>query len=260
MLKNSIFGSEHRANTRISKIVPTRIAKTVPTRIAALCLVACQVLDAAQGPGGMALQAPSAGADVYITSAHKWVLASKGTAIMCVAEAVQPFVRPIALGAGYNVYTGATGTRPPHTFVALGAALSYLEGFDGGLAAVEAFTMERRAQAIQEIDELRVEGLRLLSPPDASEGLASPLITYALPLGVTAADVARELYTRYNAVVKTTGRSAHPDQWPADGIMEGLRLSFHVFNSREQVTRMVQGLGEVIALVQQRADGGSAVQ
>ncbi len=79
------------------------------------------------------------GADIYCISAHKWLLAPKGSGIMYVSNATQPLVQSALLDEGYAPYTGATGTRPSHTIAGLGAALQYMTSF--GMQQIEEHNM-----------------------------------------------------------------------------------------------------------------------
>jgi selenocysteine lyase/cysteine desulfurase len=53
--------------------------------------------------------------DAYATSAHKWMLAPKGSGLLYIAKTAQQHITPIILDGGSGVYTAQTGTRPAHT-------------------------------------------------------------------------------------------------------------------------------------------------
>jgi selenocysteine lyase/cysteine desulfurase len=75
----------------------------------------------------------------YCISAHKWLLAPKGSGIMFVSNSTQPLLQSALFDEGYAPYTGATGTRPSHTIAGLGAALNYMLSY--GMRNIEAHNM-----------------------------------------------------------------------------------------------------------------------
>jgi selenocysteine lyase/cysteine desulfurase len=88
---------------------------------------------------------------------------------------------------------GQTGTRSADNFIALGAAIAYLNAF--GMREVEAYNLGLRNQAHAAVVALGIPGLTPLSPsPDAGNRvLWSPLLTVALPAGLTSPRVAAAL-------------------------------------------------------------------
>lgn len=217
-------------------------------RLAALARAAgaLLVVDGAQAPGGLAVDFYATGADVYATSAHKWLLAPKASAVLLVRAAAQPLVRATFLEGGFGAYTGQTGTRSAANFVGLGAALDYLSAF--GMGAVEAHNIALRNAAHAGVVALGIPGLLCASPaPDAANSpLWSPLLTVALPEGVTSQAAAKALFTQYGVVVKMTGAAVFPGEWPPGSPPYALRLSHHVFNSEEDVARTIAALGAVV--------------
>jgi selenocysteine lyase/cysteine desulfurase len=66
---------------------------------------------------------------------------------------------------GYSAYTGATGTRGADNFIALGAAIDYLNAFD--MDQVQAHNLALRHQAYAALVALAIPGLVMVSPsPD----------------------------------------------------------------------------------------------
>ena len=54
-------------------------------------------------------------------------------------------------------------------------------------------------------------------------------------------------FQKHGLVVKMTGRSQFPGEWPLDGPKEALRLTFHMFNTNEDVKKLVTSLSEIIS-------------
>ena len=98
------------------------------------------MIDGAHAPGQIALDVPALGVDWYVGNLHKWAFAAKGTAaIWCAPErqaALHPAVISHALGQGFAAEFDYMGTRDNSAWLAVPAALDYLEGLDA--AAVRA--------------------------------------------------------------------------------------------------------------------------
>src|ERR1051326_434363 len=64
------------------------------------------VVDGAQAPGGVVVDVKKLGCHAYATSAHKWLLAPKGTGLLYLSSDAKEQIAPLPLDAGYRVYTG----------------------------------------------------------------------------------------------------------------------------------------------------------
>ena len=192
---------------------------------------AVSVVDAAQAAGGIQVNVKALGADVYVTSGHKWLLAPKGTGILYLSEGLGTRVDPIALQAGRVSYSGSSGVRNIPGLIGLGASLDYLTG--KGPAATEAHNLALRNRlhaALADVPRLTV----VSAPPGP---LASPLLTYTLPADVPSDRLYRQLYERHRVVVKVV-----PGQW-----LNGNRISTHLFNSEADVDALVAALRRELA-------------
>ena len=74
---------------------------------------------------------------------------------------------------------------------------------------------------------------------------AAPLLAFGLPGNITSGDFETAMFAQ-NIVVKSTGGKIFPEEWGRIG-KPGVppyatRLSFHVFNSEEDVRRMVDAI------------------
>jgi selenocysteine lyase/cysteine desulfurase len=207
------------------------------------------IVDGAQAPGGLAVNVTATGADVYACSAHKWLLSAKASALLVIRRATQSKIKTTFLDGGMNPYTGQTGTRSTDNFVGLGVAIDYLSSFDGGLQEVQAYNIKLRHQAFTLLQALAIPGLEVLSPPpfDSFRELWSPLLTVVLPAGLTSQVIANELFTQFAIVVKMTGATLFPSEWPVNSPPYALRISFHVFNTESEVQLMVAAIGQVVS-------------
>jgi selenocysteine lyase/cysteine desulfurase len=184
------------------------------------------VTDGAQGPGGLKVDVKDLGCDTYATSAHKWMLAPKGTGLLYIKKDAQKRIRPMALEGGYRTYTGAVGTRNIPTILGLGSAMDFLNAI--GLKRIEEHCLGLRKQLFESLQEL--EGIKVASSP--LEELASPLVSVVLPDGVRNSTVAANLQSKHGVVVKVL----------SGPVRNGLRISTHVYNTRKDVERLMAGL------------------
>ncbi len=88
-------------------------------------------VDGAHAPGQLALDVPALGVDWYVGNLHKWAFAAKGTAVLWCAPERQPQLHPVtishALGRGFTAEFDYSGTRDNSAWLAVPAALDYLE-------------------------------------------------------------------------------------------------------------------------------------
>jgi isopenicillin-N epimerase len=88
-------------------------------------------IDGAHAPGQIALDVPALGVDWYVGNLHKWAFAARGTGVIwCAPEhrsALHPTSISHALGAGFPDEFDYTGTRDNSAWLAVPAALDYLD-------------------------------------------------------------------------------------------------------------------------------------
>ena len=198
------------------------------------------VIDGAQALGTI-VNFTALGVDVYVTSAHKWLLAPTGNGICCIRQAFQPSVQATALDGGLGVYTRSAGTRGAFTTLGLGHALEYLDEF--GAANIAQYNAGLAAEAWAQLSLLR---LQMLAPaPRAGD---APIVAFALPTGLAAEVVGAALLVQYGVVVKMTGRALYPEEWPEGAPAQAIRLTFHLFNSRDGLARVVAAIKAVCHL------------
>ena len=109
-------------------------AVVLPVReMAALCRArgVKVAIDGAHAPGQIALEVPSLGVDWYVGNLHKWAFAAKGAAVIWCAPERQKALHPTAishaLGQGFTAEFDYTGTRDNSAWLAVPAALDYVD-------------------------------------------------------------------------------------------------------------------------------------
>lgn len=202
------------------------------------------VVDGAQALG-MDVDMRALGVDAYATSAHKWLLAPTGNGILYLSQAFQRHVKATVLDGGVTAYTRSSGTRPVFTTLALGYALDYISSF-GGLPVIAKYNMRLAALAYEQLTAAGLKVITARPEPDAEAMSGAPILTFELPAGTTSLDIGRRLFKEHRVVTKMTGRSLYPGEWPEGAPEQAIRLTFHIFNSEEEVTRTVEAIRSVL--------------
>lgn len=184
------------------------------------------VVDGAQAVGGIAVNVKALGCHVYATSGHKWLLAPKGTGLLYLSEELGTAIDPVTLESGRGAYTASTGVCSIPSVLGLGAAIDYITTL--GTARVESHNLSLRNRLHLALADL--PKLRIVSP--APGPLASPLLSFALPDGVTSGAMHERLREKHNVEVKVV-----PGNW-----FNGTRISTHLFNTEEDVDALVHAL------------------
>ena len=91
------------------------------------------LVDGAHAPGMLPLSLDALGADWYVGNCHKWLFAPKGCAFLHVAQPNRVPVHPTVIsnfhGSGFPLEFDWQGTRDYSGWLALGAALDFLDAF-----------------------------------------------------------------------------------------------------------------------------------
>lgn len=184
------------------------------------------VVDGAQAPGGLVVDLKKLGCHAYATSAHKWLLAPMGTGLLYVSDDAKGRIDPPLLAGGRRVYTAHTGTRNLPSIIGLGAAIDFLN--KAGRESVAKRCGELRQMLCEKLS--RHTKLRMVSPE--SGPFASPIVTVELATGSNSAAGADVLKKKHRIIVRAMSH----------GAIRGLRLSPHIYNSEEELDRLVAAL------------------
>jgi len=208
----------------------------------AACLV-----DGSQAVPQMPVDLHEVGADFYVWTAHK-ALGPTGLGLLHgrreLLEAMPPFfggghmISQVGLDSStYAELPGKfeAGTSAITEVVGLGAAVDYLSAI--GMEAVRAHESDLTAYALERLAEL--EGLRVFGPTDAES--RGGVISFELE-GIHPHDLA-EICDRSGVCIRAGHHCAQPLMREL-GVSATARASFHVYNDREDVDRLVDSLGD----------------
>jgi cysteine desulfurase/selenocysteine lyase len=202
-------------------------------------------VDGAQAAPKLDLDMASLGADFYALTAHK-AYGPTGIGVLFgrreLLEAMPPFVGGGSMikKVGREEITWASlpakfegGTPAIAEAVGLGAAVRWLEEL--GIEAMHAAELELTAYALGRLGEL--DGVRLFGPPAGPD--RGGIVSYALE-GVHPHDVS-EILDRHGVAVRAGHHCAQP-LMERLGVPATTRASLAVYNTREEVDRLVDGL------------------
>ena len=206
----------------------------------AACLV-----DGSQAVPQMPVDLHEVGADFYVWTAHK-ALGPTGLGLLHgrreLLEAMPPFfggghmISQVGLDSStYAELPGKfeAGTSAITEVVGLGAAVDYLSAI--GMEAVRAHESDLTAYALERLPEL--EGLRVFGPTDAES--RGGVISFELE-GIHPHDLA-EICDRSGVCIRAGHHCAQPLMREL-GVSATARASFHVYNDREDVDRLLESL------------------
>ncbi|MEN9202054.1 MAG: aminotransferase class V-fold PLP-dependent enzyme [Thermostichus sp. DG_1_6_bins_120] len=135
------------------------------------------LVDGAHAPGILPLELESLGADWYVGNAHKWMFAPKGCAFLWVAPHQQPYTHPTVIshgfGQGFLAEFDWVGTRDPSSWLAISAALQFMEEL--GIESIRRYNHSLLLQARQLLLD-RFQGI-----PPAPEKMLGYMATLPLP-------------------------------------------------------------------------------
>jgi cysteine desulfurase/selenocysteine lyase len=208
---------------------------------------AVTLVDASQAVPQMPVDVRDLGSDFYVWTGHK-ALGPTGIGVLHGRRELLESMRPF-LGGGDMIsnveFESSTwnalpwkfeaGTSPISEGVGLGAAIDYLAGI--GMDTVRAHERDLTAYALEKLVE--VEGIRVFGPPDPER--RGGVVSFAIE-GIHPHDVA-ELCDREAVCIRAGHHCAQP-LMRRMGVPATARASFHVYNTREDVDRLVDALGK----------------
>ncbi|MGD0485302.1 MAG: aminotransferase class V-fold PLP-dependent enzyme [Gemmatimonadales bacterium] len=198
-------------------------------------------VDGAHGPGLLPLDLAASGCDFYCASPHKWLLAPKGSGLLYIAEPWLDRLWPTIASGGWDDLS-IKAERFDHKGT---LNESLLVGFQAAVDFNAMIGQDRIWARCRELAErlyaglARIEGVEIKSATDAA--LRAPLISFTVA-GWTADDLIRALWER--GPVRVRHVAEYDYHW--------VRMSTHVYNSPEEVDRV---LGIVADLARLRRQG-----
>ena len=204
-------------------------------------------IDGAHGAGAFDLNLTQLGCDFYAGCCHKWLLGPSGTAFLYVREEVLEQTRPIHMGAG-----GDTGwdlfSNPPkmegyvktaHRFDYGTQSTSLMKGVSAAVAFQLEIGKEKIETRIRELNRHLYDGLldmkdslNILSPSEDQSRLS--MLTF------------RPKNTTYHAVGSELAKRGFRIRQVPEGRVDGIRVSTHIYNSKQQIDQFIQALSETL--------------
>ena len=215
---------------------------------------AVSLIDGSQAAPQLQLDLREIDADFYAWTGHK-ALGPTGIGVLHGRRELLEAMRPFLSGGDmiskvefdHSTWNDLpwkfeAGTSPIAEGVGLGAAVDYLSAI--GMDSVRAHEKELTAYALGRLAE--IEGIRLFGPADVE--LRGGVVSFALE-GIHPHDIA-ELCDREAVCIRAGHHCAQPLMRML-GVPATARASFHVYNRREDIDRLVdalQGAREVFGL------------
>jgi cysteine desulfurase/selenocysteine lyase len=208
---------------------------------------ALSVIDGSQAVPQLPVDLREIDADFYVWTGHKAV-GPTGIGVLHGRRSVLEEMRPF-LGGGDMIgrvdFDSSTwndlpwkfeaGTSPIAEGVGLGAAIDYLAAL--GMDNVRAHERDLTAYALERLPS--INGLRIFGPPDPD--LRGGVVSFSLE-GMHPHDIA-DLCDREGVCIRAGHHCAQP-LMRMMGVPATARASFHVYNSREDVDRLVEALAK----------------
>ncbi|MDZ7344134.1 MAG: aminotransferase class V-fold PLP-dependent enzyme [candidate division KSB1 bacterium] len=197
-------------------------------------------IDGAQAAGMLPLNLQEIGCDAYAASGHKWLVGPKGTGLLYVRKEMLDVIQPIWVGAysdaRFDFRSGKLrfhptaqryeyGTVSAPLFVGLGAAIDFLMKIEmKNVWARDAALATAFLNGLREIPHVEI-----LSPLDQTE--RSAIITFKMK-NIDCQKLQSFLAEKYK--LRTRGVN--------EAGLEALRVSWHIYNSWEEVNRALEGV------------------
>ena len=207
---------------------------------------AVTLVDGSQAVPQLPFRIADVDADFYAWTGHK-ALGPTGIGVLHGRRELLERMRPFLGGGDMISHVGfessswnelpwkfEAGTSAIAEGVGLGAAVDYLAGV--GMDAVRSHERELTAYGLERLAEVR--GLRLFGPPDPDR--RGGVISFAME-GIHPHDLA-ELCDREAVCIRAGHHCAQP-LMRLLGVPATARASFHVYNTLEDVDRLVEALG-----------------
>ncbi|MBX3440600.1 MAG: aminotransferase class V-fold PLP-dependent enzyme, partial [Planctomycetaceae bacterium] len=183
------------------------------------------VVDGAQAPGALNINVKELNCDTYATSAHKWMLAPKGTGLLYINKRAEDRIDPLLLQDGNGFYTATSGTLNMPAVIGLGGSIDFLT--DMGKQRIEDWSMYLRQMLYDGLR--RLPNVKIYSPEAGP--MAAPIVSPGVE-GISGGDVATAL-ARQDIIVKV--------------VSYGNRISTHLYNDESDVEKLVAAVSKLRA-------------
>lgn len=203
-------------------------------------------IDGAQTAGMLNFSLHDSGCDAYATSGHKWLVGPKGTGLLYVRKDMLDVIQALEVGAysdkSHDLQTGELtfhptaqryeyGTVSTPLFVGLGAGIDFLTK-----VGMENVWARDAALSTALLDGLKeVPNAEILSPLNQAE--RSAMITFKMK-NIEYLKLQSFLAEKYKLRTRGVGEAG----------VNGLRISWHIYNSFEEVDRVLEGVKEAAKL------------
>lgn len=216
-----------------------RMARKVGARV---------LIDGAQGVQHVGIEVKKIGCDFLVFSGHK-MLGPMGIGGVYIKKARQREMGPFMTGGGMikevseqrskwadGVERFEAGTPNVSGAIGLAEAVKYHERL--GMEKIREHEKKLTKYSLEEL--VKIKGLRLIGPKDAE--IRGGVVSFVIK-GIHAHDVAQILDSEGIAV-----RSGHHCTMPLHkrlGLVSSTRASFYIYNTKEDIDRLVEGLKKV---------------
>jgi selenocysteine lyase/cysteine desulfurase len=196
-------------------------------------------VDGAQTAGMLPFSLHDIGCDAYATSGHKWLMGPKETGLLYVRQSMLETIRPLFVGAysdgGFDFLKGTVAFHPTAQRYEYGTVSVPLRaGLKSAFSFVERIGIANVWKRDRALSDRLFEGLAaiprvtVLSPADPS--MRSAMVTF-MHKGRAHLDLQEHL-NAYNLRTRSV----------TEGGLAALRISTHVYNSFDEVERVLEGV------------------
>ncbi len=219
--------------------------------VAAICQRAAKqglsvCIDGAHAPAAVDIQLEKLNCDYYVASCHKWLSAPLGSGFLYVHPRRQRAVEPRVVSWGNSLGGRPSnwvdefhwaGTRDPASFLAVGAAVEFLEN-----AGVERFRQHSRD--LIRYARQQISSWTGLEPTVPEEGWTGTMIALPLPaavgppLEVHSHQLQQQLWHEHQIEVPIV--NWHDKRW--------LRVSAHLYNDSGDIDRLLLALKKTVGV------------
>jgi len=189
------------------------------------------LVDGAQSLGAFDIDLKDMGCDFYTSSSHKWLMGPKEAGILFVRSDAQSKLYPSEVGViggavGASRVFERLGQRDDPCLMALGEAIDFHNRL--GKKRIQQHTLAL-GDALKK-GLMKIPGVHMYSP--TARELSCAVVTFR-PGGAEISKINNWLYDRHKIACATRG-----------GDTPGLRISPHIYNSFEQVDKVVAAVAE----------------